>query len=52
MGGLSIDKTIGSLKASFVQLWPICNYLILFAFYDVGEEKHTGVRTTELNTED
>ena len=42
-----------SKEILFAQMWLFCDFLILFAFFNVGEVRNSwiGVRAAELNTE-
>ena len=58
---LVLSMMIGSLsngddsdkETLFAQLWLFCDFLILFAFLNAGEERNSsiGVRAAEFNTE-
>lgn len=50
---LEMATTAARKHALFAQMWLFCDFLILFAFFNVGEVRNSwiGVRAAELNTE-
>ena len=46
------DKKKVALKQTLAQFWLFCDYLVLFAFHNNGEEPYNwiGLRAVKLNT--
>lgn len=49
----TVMKVKSSIKNKHAQFWLLCDFPILFAFYNICEIRHnwTGARAAESNTE-